>query len=186
MDVRPERIADEIIGLFKKYGHQQYGEALSQLQHAAQAAALAQRDGQDKEVILAAFLHDIGHFLEYEGHEQMGEFGTEQHDKVGAQYLLDSGFSQRLADLVGSHVIAKRYLTYARTGYYEKLSEASKQTLTYQGGPMDASEAKAFEAAPNFELKIKMREWDDEAKNHEIPAPSIDPYHALITEVLNS
>jgi predicted HD phosphohydrolase len=51
--------------------------------------------------------------------------------------------------------------------YYEKLSEASKQTLVYQGGQMNQKEADHFEKSETFQLVLKMRDWDDKAKNTE-------------------
>ncbi len=41
--------------------------------------------------------------------------------------------SRRL--LIENHVNAKRYLTWKNPAYFAALSEASLQTLTYQGGP---------------------------------------------------
>jgi len=75
--------------------------------------------------------------------------------------------------LVESHVIAKRYLTYKYPEYYEKLSPASKGTLEFQGGVMSADEALAFEADPDKDLIIRMRYWDDEAKQTDIPVDNI-------------
>ncbi|MGZ5245900.1 MAG: phosphohydrolase, partial [Flavitalea sp.] len=55
-------IADEIIGLYKLYGGSDYaGEEVTQLQHMLQAGWLARESGSSPDVILAAFLHDIGH-----------------------------------------------------------------------------------------------------------------------------
>ena len=47
----------------------------------------------------------------------------------------------RVAQLVLGHVQAKRYLCHANEHYYQKLSEASKKTLTFQGGVMTKEEA---------------------------------------------
>jgi len=54
----------EISQLFEIQGDSEYyGENVSQYEHAAQAAILAQRQGYDEEVQIAAFLHDIGHLF---------------------------------------------------------------------------------------------------------------------------
>ena len=56
------QIADEIIALYERHGADDYiGEPVSQLEHTGQSAQLAEREGYDEQVILAAFLHDIGH-----------------------------------------------------------------------------------------------------------------------------
>src|ERR1700733_15152055 len=109
--LKPEDIIDQVFALYEKYGDEDYiGEPVSQLEHMSQAAALAQEEGFDDEVILAAFFHDIGHLCADDAEAQsMDGFGTVDHEKLGAEYLLERGFSERLADLVASHVIAKRY-----------------------------------------------------------------------------
>jgi putative nucleotidyltransferase with HDIG domain len=153
---------DTLFGLYEKYGHQEYGEGVTQLMHMVQAAKLARAEGYDEEVILAAFFHDIGHFLE-EG-EEMGIYGKHDHDRMGGDYLVAMGFSEKMGKLVASHVAAKRYLTFKIPGYYEELSDASKKTLEYQGGPMEAAEATIFENDPLFNLYLKVRYWDDLGK----------------------
>ncbi|HEX3384979.1 MAG TPA: HDIG domain-containing protein [Mucilaginibacter sp.] len=172
----PQEIVKEIFSLYELHGDEDYiGEPVSQLEHMSQAAALAQVEGYDDEVVLAAFFHDIGHLCAAEGGaESMDGFGNKDHEELGSEYLLNLGFSQRIAELVKSHVVAKRYLTYKYPEYYEKLSPASRATLEFQGGRMNAEEAEAFEANPNANLIIKMREWDDLAKETNVPVENID------------
>jgi phosphonate degradation associated HDIG domain protein len=158
-------IVNEIFALYEKHGDEDYiGEPVSQLEHMSQAAALAAEDGHDDEVILAAFFHDIGHLCASDDAESMDGMGAVDHEKLGAEYLSEKGFSDRLTQLVQSHVIAKRYLTYKFPEYYEKLSEASKTTLNFQGGRMSKTEAEEFEAHPDAELMIQLRYFDDKAK----------------------
>ncbi|MEL6274979.1 MAG: hypothetical protein AAFU03_07745, partial [Bacteroidota bacterium] len=51
----------EILSLFKTFGHIEYGERVTQSSHAVQAGLLAREKEYDNELIIAAFLHDIGH-----------------------------------------------------------------------------------------------------------------------------
>jgi len=178
---------NEVFSLYEKYGDEDYiGEPVSQLEHMSQAAALAQAEGYDDEVILAAFFHDIGHLCATDGEaESMNGMGNVDHEKLGADYLLNLGFSERLASLVKSHVIAKRYLTYRYPEYYNKLSDASKTTLEFQGGIMSAEEAAAFEANPDAELTIKLRLWDDAAKEMNIPVDNIQYLKSLTVNHLD-
>jgi predicted HD phosphohydrolase len=78
-------IADEIIGLFENYGGEEYaGEAVTQLQHMLQAGELARKAGFDEEVVLAAFLHDIGHIcVSADRHAEMDGYGIMDHDLFG-------------------------------------------------------------------------------------------------------
>jgi phosphonate degradation associated HDIG domain protein len=178
MPSSPEEIVDEVFALYELHGDDDYiGEPVSQLEHMSQAAALAQTEGHDEEVVLAAFFHDIGHLCA--SAESMDGMGNVDHEKLGADYLTDRGFSERLANLVNGHVIAKRYLTYKYPEYFDKLSPASKVTLGFQGGVMSAAEAAAFERHPDADLIIRMRYWDDEAKLQNIPIDNIARLKAM-------
>jgi phosphonate degradation associated HDIG domain protein len=161
-----KNIVEEVFDLYQNFGNQDYiGEPVSQIEHMSQAAELAMLLNSEDEVILAAFFHDIGHLVDSNNEqEKMGGFGVAAHEDLGAQYLQKKGFSSRIIKLVKGHVEAKRYLTYKFPDYYQKLSEASKMTLKYQGGIMTETEALNFEQDPDKELMILFRKWDDEAK----------------------
>jgi len=100
--------------------------------------------------------------------------------------LQQKGFSKKIVRLVQSHVEAKRYLTFKYPEYYEQLSDASKKTLEYQGGKMYEEEAAAFEQYPLFNLIIKMRTWDEQAKIEHKPLPDLSRYRNMILEHLES
>jgi phosphonate degradation associated HDIG domain protein len=159
-------VTNHIFLLYARYGLQEYiGEPVSQLEHMSQAAQLAMDEGQDDEVVLAAFLHDIGHLCVSRTQENnMAGFGTKDHQKIGADYLRDLGFPEKIAALVEGHVEAKRYLCFINPEYLTKLSEASQETLKLQGGIMTSTEAQVFEQNPLRPLMVKMRLWDDAAK----------------------
>jgi len=167
---------DEIFNLYQQYGNADYiGEPVSQLEHMCQAAQMAASEGADDEMVLAAFFHDIGHLCEFiMPLEKMDGIGIVDHESIGENYLLTHGFSARIGRLVQGHVPAKRYLTFKYPEYYQKLSQASKETLTIQGGVMQPDEAAAFEADPLFDNYIKMREWDDRAKLVNTPVPDLN------------
>ena len=134
----------------------------------SQAAQLALAQGYDDEVVLAAFFHDIGHICAKTANN-MGGYGVISHELLGARYLRDQGFSERIAKLVEYHVQAKRYLTLRQPGYYALLSEASLRTLGHQGGVMSDAEADAFEQDPLCALSLRMRVWDEQAKAMNVP-----------------
>jgi phosphonate degradation associated HDIG domain protein len=185
---KAEMIAEEIINLYKQYGDEDYiGEPVSQIEHMCQCAQIAEKKGYNRELILAAFFHDIGHLCEqFMDVELMGNFGVVDHEKIGAQFILDKGFSSTIAELIQSHVDAKRYLTYAYPEYFAQLSEASKKTLAHQGGKMSKEEAVAFESNPHFEWFIALRKWDELAKEENVPLPSLDHYKQLMIQHLTA
>jgi phosphonate degradation associated HDIG domain protein len=172
----PHAVVKEVFSLYEKFGDEDYiGEPVSQLEHMSQAAALARAEGHDDEVVLAAFFHDIGHLCAEAGEaESMDGMGNVDHEQIGADFLLERGFSERVANLVQGHVIAKRYLTYKYPEYYNRLSDASKATLNFQGGVMSADEAADFELNPDAELIIRLRYWDDMAKEMHVPVDNLD------------
>lgn len=180
------KIVDEIMGLYNSYGNQDYiGEPVSQIEHMSQCAQIAEKEGYDDEVILAAFFHDIGHLCEHiMDVNYMDSYGVVDHEKIGARYLATKGFSKRITKLIESHVAAKRYLTYKNPGYYKKLSDASKSTLNFQGGPMNQEEATAFENDEWFTLYISLREWDEKAKVENLPLPDLIKYKKMMIQHL--
>ena len=173
---------DEILSLYKQYGNQDYiGEPVSQIEHMCQCAQLAEKENYDDEVILAAFFHDIGHLCEHIMEvDYMDNYGIVDHEKIGAEYLGSKGFSKKITRLIASHVEAKRYLTLVHPEYYEKLSEASKGTLNFQGGRMNEEEAKDFEKDEWFPLYLTLRGWDEKAKDEKIPLPDLNFYRSLM------
>ncbi len=176
------KIADEIISLYKSYGNEDYiGEPVSQIEHMCQCAQLAEYERYDDEVILAAFFHDIGHLCEHiMDVDYMDDYGIVDHEKIGADYLAGKGFSRKVTKLIESHVAAKRYLTYKNPEYYNKLSDASKSTLNFQGGRMSEQEAKKFEREEWFTLYITLRGWDEKAKEEHVPLPDIEKYRNMM------
>lgn len=161
-------IADDIMRLFEGYGHLEYGEGFTVLSHSIQSGIIAQKKGLDDELILAAYLHDIGHIVPLVSsheYELMGSYGIDKHDHLGSTYLEVQGFTDRVIATVKNHVNAKRYLCSVDETYGSNLSEASAQTLIYQGGVMKEEEMAEFEREDYFEESIAIRRIDDEAKD---------------------
>ncbi|KAH8810627.1 alkaline-phosphatase-like protein [Xylogone sp. PMI_703] len=166
------------------------GERVSQLEHALQCAHQARVSGADNETILAALLHDIGHFIPlYADMPAMiapdgSELGRGSHDVFGEKYLRHLGFSDKICQLVGAHVLAKKYLTATDEQYYERLSDRSKQTLKIQGGPFSKEEVEAAKRDPLLQEKLNIRIWDDRAKVSGAPVEPLTDYEAMAAESL--
>ena len=181
---------DAVLKLFSEHGNDDYvGEAVSQLVHGLQCAHHASASGAVDEVIAGALLHDVGHMLGLRSpgaHEWMGDCGVMNHEKLGAEWLLGLGFPRATAELVRRHVDAKRYLCWKNPSYLSKLSEASTVTLGYQGGPMGEEEAKEFELDPLADTILKMRTWDEKAKDPEARVPGLESYIPLFLRLLEA
>lgn len=187
MKNNPVDTVEEIFALYEKFGSADYiGEPVSQLEHMSQSAQLAISENFDDEVILAAFFHDIGHICVMNNFENSMEgYGVKRHEKIGADYLRSKGFPERVAQLVENHVQAKRYLTFKFPEYLNSLSEASIMTLGFQGGIMTQEEAAAFENDPLFETSIRMRKWDELAKEIDVPLLDLDTLKKMAISILS-
>jgi phosphonate degradation associated HDIG domain protein len=182
------QITDDIIEMYETYGKEDYdGEPVSQASHMIQCAMLGIQEHADDELVLAAFLHDIGHLL---GHlldaEAMDGFGTVNHENIGAAYLKQAGFSNRICAVVEHHVNAKRYLVATNETYSKKLSEASWRTLQWQGGPMTSNEIEIFKDHRYFDDIIMVRLWDEQAKDTTAEILDIAFFSNLIQQHLAS
>ena len=157
-------IASQIIEMFHQKGDAAYvGEAVSQTEHAFQAATAAERDGADCELIVAALLHDVGHLV-HDLPEDCAESGIDDHHQVLGEVFLKKHFSLRVTEPVRLHVAAKRYLCSCNPAYRDRLSAASQTSLELQGGVMTAEEIAQYEAGEFAREATELRGWDDEAK----------------------
>lgn len=140
------------------------GEAVDELDHALQSAAIAIADGADDELVLAAALHDLARS------PRLGVVDDAAHDRV-AQTWLTPRFGQRVGWLAGAHVAAKRYLAATDPSYAQTLSPESVATLRCQGGPaVDA----ACLAHPWWPDAVRLRRYDDRAKVPGAQSSAID------------
>ena len=172
-----EEKLDHIFGLYINYGNVDYiGETVSQTEHMIQAAMLAENENSSIEIILASLFHDIGQLINI---ENIGKYGNKNHETLGAEYLKSMKIPHPIPELVYNHVKAKRYLTFKYSDYYENLTDASKETLLQQGGPMTLEEASKFENDSLFEASLKIRKFDDLAKDPSIQIKSIEYYKSL-------
>ena len=177
-------IVNNIFKYYEDFGNKDYiGEEVTQIEHMVQAAMLAEENGDSVEVILGSLFHDIGHLVAFD-RETMGNFGIKNHERLGADYLRGLGIPEVIPDLVQSHVSSKRYLA-RDPEYYNKLSNASKNTLKYQGGVFNDIEAKEYEKRSNFENYIKIRKYDDRAKDVNIKIKPLEYYKNMLLEYLN-
>lgn len=188
-----QQTAASIFAVLEEGSKKEYlGEDISQLEHSLQTAQQARDAQADDETVIAALLHDIGQFCDRQAAmDIMAEtsdlqdkteststvkVGVKGHEYIGGQYLRKLGFSEKVAQLVEAHVVAKRYLTATDKAYYDGLSSASKASLKYQGGPFSEAQVKEFERDPLFREKVQLRLWDDKAKVSGLYLPELASY----------
>jgi len=176
-------IVTEIERLFAARGDSEYGgEAVSQREHALQAAAAAVADGADEPLVAAALLHDVGHLL-HDLPADAPEAGIDDHHENSAARFLAAHFGPEVCEPVRLHVAAKRYLTAVEPDYLAKLSGPSVTSLMLQGGPMRAAEQEAFRANPHWQAAVRLRRYDEAAKVAGAATPSLADFLPLLARV---
>jgi phosphonate degradation associated HDIG domain protein len=152
-------------------------ESVSALEHALQCAQLAEWSQVDNTLVVAALLHDIGHFVD----AAVGDDIDDEHDQRAAK-LLGTAFPAAVIEPVRLHVQAKRYLVTTDPKYLVGLSSASIHSLRLQGGTMTRAECHAFETTPFADDAMVLRRWDDSAKTPGRKTPPLAYYLPLLRE----
>ena len=172
---------DRVIEIMQRQGSQRYGgEEVSQLAHALQCANWAQAADASDGLVAAALLHDIGHLIQRPPEDALTEAVDDLHEARGADYLA-RWFPEAVTEPIRLHVPAKRYLCATETGYFARLSEGSVRSLALQGGPFDEAEARAFIARPFAEDAVRLRRWDEAAKDPEAPLPDLESFRPILS-----
>jgi phosphonate degradation associated HDIG domain protein len=167
---------DDIERLFRDHGGIEYsGEGVTQLEHALQAAQLAEQAGAAPTLVTAAFLHDLGHLLNLQG-ETPTERGVDDQHQYFAIPFIRPLFPPAVVEAIRLHVDAKRALCALEPEYYANLSEDSKRSLTLQGGIFARLETELFVAKPFAAEAMQVRRWDDSAKVPGATTPPIGHY----------
>ncbi len=184
-ELTKDTIVEFLGSIFDRRGSEEYlGEPVTMGQHMLQGATIAEQNSQPEEIIVAALLHDIGHFTSEFGTFTMEDVEDRHHEQAGAE-VLDQFFPSVITDCVRYHVAAKRYLCATRPEYFNRLSQASVHSLNLQGGPMDDSEVREFEAMPNFKQIIAVRYLDDAGKLPDMQTPDFWHFAPMVQRMVD-
>ncbi|OAA75089.1 putative domain HDIG [Akanthomyces lecanii RCEF 1005] len=198
----PVSVAEYVLSVLDASERTPYiGEDISQLQHSLQAAAQAASTTPpvDELTQVAALLHDIGQFTpaadlraltggeakNLGGQAASQSVGRVGHETLGGAMLLALGFPEKVARLVESHVASKRYLCAVDASYYDRLSDASRKSLMYQGGPMSGAEKDEFAAGEWCQEMCQLRKWDDAAKEKDLRVRDLESWRPVIEGILS-
>ncbi len=182
--MHPDRdIVHQIEELFDQFGHGHYdgarAEPVSARAHALQCAQLAEWADAPQPLVVAALLHDIGHFIAPDAALD----AIDDVHELRALGFLASSFGAEVIEPIRLHVQAKRYLVAVDPPYSQTLSPASVHTLQLQGGPMSPDEVNLFATLPHAAQAVSLRRWDDLAKTPGRLTASLDYYLTLVEAV---
>jgi [1-hydroxy-2-(trimethylamino)ethyl]phosphonate dioxygenase len=179
-------VLDVIRQCFAVAGPRPYaGEAVTQAEHALQCAALAELHGASDALVAASLLHDIGHMLDKHD-ERLARSGVDaRHERQGAEFL-EKIFPSAISEPVRLHVAAKAYLCAIDPGYPVRLSPVSKRSLELQGGKMSAADADGFRKLPFADDAVRLRRWDDLAKEVGRKTPSLEHFLAIVEKTVSA
>jgi phosphonate degradation associated HDIG domain protein len=180
-----DEILRKIESLFLERGSLPYGgEAVTQLEHALQAAELARAEGRSASLVAASLLLDIGHLLHAHGSDCAEAGVDDRHEALGMRFL-QKHFPESVTQPVKLHVDAKRYLCAVEPEYTEGLSGPSILSMELQGGAMRTGEAEAFRQLPYAADAVQLRRYDDLAKVPGLPTPGIEVFMPYLEACLN-
>ena len=169
-------LRQELLTIFTGRATKRYGlSAINQLQHALQVAALAEKDEAPPATVLASLLHDVGHMIHQLGEDPAARGVDDVHEELGARWLAER-FGPAVSEPVRLHVAAKRYLCTVESDYFGKLSADSVRSLELQGGLMSPEELAAFCAHPQHAEAVRLRRFDEAAKDPRAATPDFDHY----------
>jgi phosphonate degradation associated HDIG domain protein len=185
VELTRDTIVDFLGGIFDRRGGEEYlGEPVTMAEHMLQGATFAQNQGLREEVIVAALLHDIGHFTSEFGTYSPDDTVDRFHEEAGAQ-VLDTFFPSIVTDCVRYHVSAKRYLCATDAGYFNRLSAASVHSLNLQGGPMSDIEVAEFAENPNLADILQVRFLDEAGKEPDMDTPDFWHFAPMVQRVVD-
>ncbi len=168
---------------FDQYGDVRYGpEPVSLIAHSMQCAASARSNHLGDDLIVAAGLHDIGHFLVLDQGEQYAG-GGDHHEAIGANFLAQFLPASVIVP-IRWHVEAKRYLVATDLQYEAMLSMGSIESLKHQGGAMAENEILTFCSVDGYEDAILLRRLDDAAKVVGVTGMARTEFFAYVERVL--
>jgi phosphonate degradation associated HDIG domain protein len=175
----PHQIVLMIFDVYNKVGHRQYGESVTELEHALQTATFAMQFNSSDAIVVASLLHDYGHLQHDEG-EDVASHGVDmRHEDLGV-IKLKRFFGPEILEPIRLHVAAKRYLCHKSKAYIDGLSPASRLSLQIQGGPMSADESAEFESNPFYKSAVELRRFDDMGKVSGMKTPTLDNFFSLV------
>jgi len=173
--VQPPDSITDLLALLARGAAVRDEPELDGLAHALQCGAILRAEHpEDPELAVAGLVHDIADIAYPDDHTD--------HDRRGAT-LVEPLLGARVAQLVGAHVLAKRYLVATEPAYREGLSARSVETLAVQGDALAGSDLAALADNPDLAAILDLRRADERAKDPTARVPGLDAWRTILLEV---
>ena len=173
--MRPPDSITDLLALLARGAAVRDEPELDGLAHALQCGAILRAEHpEDPELAVAGLVHDIADIAYPDDHTD--------HDRRGAT-LVEPLLGARVAQLVGAHVLAKRYLVATEPTYREGLSARSVETLAVQGDALAGSDLAALADNPDLAAILDLRRADERAKDPTARVPGLDAWRTILLEV---
>ncbi|MNJ48232.1 hypothetical protein D3C77_434210 [compost metagenome] len=184
MKAEPVAVLTALKPVFELSASLRLSSGASLLQHLLWCAYQAQRDNCEPSLVVAALLHDIGHYFCALDPETTSFTADRDHAVLAASWL-SRWFPPAVYQPIALHSEAKRYLAARNQAYLSHLDKGSKQSLAHQGGAMTLKEALSFERTPYAQEALRLRYYDDH-EYESVDLPNFDTYTDVIRMVLES
>jgi predicted HD phosphohydrolase len=175
---------------------------MSQTDHALHCATRAENAGESSDLIVAALLHDVGHMLMAESRMdaiplvELPVMGGESNQDFGGREIVAAKRAARkltLATLQGwlpDNAVAavrllhpaKHYLCAVEDDYWDALTPATQAELLADGGRYDAALVARFRQYPCHAAAVRLRRYDDLAKQNSIAARPLSHFMQYIRQ----
>lgn len=171
---------EEAETMFLSYGTTPYESGVTHTEHALQTATLAELAGAEPSEIAAALLHDIGHLSVLVDQNDITA-ALAKHEEIGFLWL-KTRYVPEVSEPARMHVEAKRFLCFSDSTYWRSLSDDSRTSLVFQGGPFDSYEASRFLSRPYSNVALKLRRWDDNGKQPGRSTPDLRHFLDILSQ----
>lgn len=190
LQLEPIEVFKELLSFYDQFGTEQYmiDEAITQQQHALQAAYFALLAQAPEELIIGVLFHDVGQLCQSQDagktHKLHGV-----HPERGGLWCEEHGFSKLICDWVSNHALVKLLLCEEEPDYYNHLSLASKDSYWVQRAKYDEPEHRhrkeLLQSHPNLFSFKACRKCDDMAKIEGFTPYSFKDYQEMFCRVLS-
>ena len=148
--------------------------AITEVEHAAQAATLARRHGLAPALVAACLLHDFGRLLEAD---------AEDHAEVGAEALC-SLFGPSITEPIRLHTRAWGYLAAVEPDVVLAHPMAGEDLPARLREPMSGAEVRRFLDTPWSDEAATVRRIDDASRLPGIDSPPLEYFRPLLEDLV--